>query len=374
MGTGNDDNDLLDITITSTPPAPLVNRGDGEDRVSSSLSEDSWCRNILAFIFLFYNMTLNLFVLAVVHERVPTQIHQPLPDLAFDALPKADWALDVAEYIIIAQVSGVLFLMFIHRYRVIIFRRLCVIMGILYLFRAICMISTVLPRANLNYYCSPQLFNSSDPDSHRVSTMEYTKIIFSRVFHMLVGFGLSINGKHNYCGDYLYSGHTVSLTVTYLFLREYLMPSRCRTLSWKFFQLTLFTGSCVAILAILISRGHYLVDILMAYYVTTRVFWIYHSMAYNYALRVSSPTNYLSRVWWYYLFRYFESIPDDGHRLCDSPTSGGGNHHHHHHHAHHSVCDACLHKLPRVFEWPLPWPRWLRRRTNRQRLLPTPPA
>ena len=30
-------------------------------------------------------------------------------------------------------------------------------MGILYLFRAVCMVATVLPRANHNYYCSPQV-------------------------------------------------------------------------------------------------------------------------------------------------------------------------------------------------------------------------
>lgn len=87
-------------------------------------------------------------------------------------------------------------------------------MGVLYLFRAICMISTVLPIANHNYYCSPQLFNTSDPRTVQMSTGEYTAIIFSRVFHMLTGFGLSINGKHNYCGDYLYSGHTVILTLS----------------------------------------------------------------------------------------------------------------------------------------------------------------
>lgn len=79
--------------------------------------QDTCCKTILAFIFLFYNMTLNLFILSIVHERVPTHIKQPLPDISFDALPKADWALDIAEYIIVAQVSLVFILLFIHRYR-----------------------------------------------------------------------------------------------------------------------------------------------------------------------------------------------------------------------------------------------------------------
>lgn len=75
------------------------------------------CKTILAFVFLFYNMTLNLFILSVVHDRVPSQIKEPLPDISFDVLPRADWALDIAEYIIVAQVFLVFVLFFIHRYR-----------------------------------------------------------------------------------------------------------------------------------------------------------------------------------------------------------------------------------------------------------------
>lgn len=61
-----------------------------------------------------------------------------------------------------------------------------------------------------------QLLNASDPESQRITSGQFTLIIFSRVFHMLTGFGLSINGKHNYCGDYIYSGHTVSVTISKL--------------------------------------------------------------------------------------------------------------------------------------------------------------
>jgi hypothetical protein len=36
----------------------------------------------------------------------------------------------------------------------------------------------------------------------------------------------------------------------------------------------------------LISRGHYTVDIVIAYYVATRLFWIYHTLANNPQLKV----------------------------------------------------------------------------------------
>ena len=73
---------------------------------------DSFMRKIDKFA----NMTLNLTVLAIIHERVP-RAQPPLPDLAFDVLPAADWALSVAEYIIVIQVVGFIILIFLHRYR-----------------------------------------------------------------------------------------------------------------------------------------------------------------------------------------------------------------------------------------------------------------
>jgi shingomyelin synthase len=40
------------------------------------------------------------------------------------------------------------------------------------------------------------------------------------------------------------------------------------------------------IVMVSISRGHYTVDIILAYYITTRVFWMYHSMVANAELKV----------------------------------------------------------------------------------------
>ncbi|XP_027765756.1 phosphatidylcholine:ceramide cholinephosphotransferase 1-like [Empidonax traillii] len=66
---------------------------------------------------------------------------------------------------------------------------------------------TTLPVPGMHFKCSPKLFG--DWESH-----------LRRIMKLIAGGGLSITGSHNMCGDYLYSGHTVILTLTYLFIKE----------------------------------------------------------------------------------------------------------------------------------------------------------
>lgn len=67
---------------------------------------------------------------------------------------------------------------------------------------------TVLPVSSTKYYCSPK------------SNGTTIAVVSKRVFQLMSGFGLSINGKHTYCGDYIYSGHTVMLVLGYLVIAE----------------------------------------------------------------------------------------------------------------------------------------------------------
>ena len=60
-----------------------------------------------------------------------------------------------------------------------------------------------------------------------------------------------------------------------------------RTLHLKLGNLFMFSLSCTGVICVIISRGHYLIDILVAYYVTTRVFWMWHTMAHNQLMMVS---------------------------------------------------------------------------------------
>ena len=58
---------------------------------------------------------------------------------------------------------------------------------------------------------------------------------------------------------------------------------------------------------LLFAHGHYTIDVLIAYYVTTRLFWTYHTLANNHWLLKQNGHNYLGREWWFPAFKYFEA-------------------------------------------------------------------
>lgn len=100
------------------------------------------------------------------------------------------------------------------------------------------MFVTQVPVADTNYYCSPKLPVSFRQMPSRDGLVSYTFLgrfldirdfqpeertlwnIVVRGLRVLVGLGLKLNGRHSLCGDYIYSGHTVVLLVSYLFISE----------------------------------------------------------------------------------------------------------------------------------------------------------
>lgn len=48
-------------------------------------------------------------------------------------------------------------------------------------------------------------------------------------------------------------------------------------------------NALVGVVMVMVAHGHYTIDVLIAYYVTTRLFWTYHTMANNnFLLKVSA--------------------------------------------------------------------------------------
>lgn len=247
-----------------------------------------WWKTAIAFIYALLNMVLTTVMITVVHERVPPkELSPPLPDKFFDYFDRVKWAFSISEINGMILVGVWLAQWLFLRYKSIVIRRYFFIIGTLYLYRCITMYVTTLPVPGMHFQCAPKL----NGDSH-------AKV--QRVLRLLSGGGLSITGSHILCGDFLYSGHTVVLTLTYMFIKEY-SPRHFWWYHWICWLL-----SAAGVLCILVGHEHYTVDVIIAYYITTRLFWWYHSMANEKSLKTSSPTNFLSRVWWFPAFIFFE--------------------------------------------------------------------
>ncbi|VDM96479.1 unnamed protein product [Thelazia callipaeda] len=243
----------------------------------------------LAVCMLLTAAVCNDLVLSYIHEKVPQE--PPLPDAIFAHTPYIPWALALSEYLMLASFTCMLVLTIIHRHRWIVLRRISVIGSLLYFGRCLTMLVTQVPIADPNYHCSP-----------RLSGADYTlRNVIVRAMRTVSGAGLMINGKHTLCGDYIYSGHTVVLVTSCLFITEY-SPRR-----WKPLHFLSIVISGAGVILLLISRAHYTIDVIISYWISTRVFWTYHTLAAFPNLRnASSHYNHLSKFYWYRLFLFME--------------------------------------------------------------------
>ena len=75
-------------------------------------------------------------------------------------------------------------------------------------------------------------------------------------------------------------------------------PSSFKLLHWASFLV-----STCGVVFLLLGRGHYSIDVILAYFVTTRIWWIYHTLANNSTLRTSGDHNLLANECWWHAFR-----------------------------------------------------------------------
>jgi len=251
---------------------------------------DEPVKTVLSFLFLVFGFLVTTFSLALTHDRVPND--NPLPDIVLDNTTYHQWGLKASEIIIIISIMLAFVTVMLHTHRMIVFRRVFLILGLLYMYRGLTMFVTVLPISDKNYKCAPKL-------NHTITFLE----LMSRVVTIVSGGGLSMTGKEIYCGDFIFSGHTMVLMMTFFVVREY-SPRTKRFLAFHLFSLIL---SVLGVTMLLVSRGHYSIDCLVAYWVTSRVWWTYHTLANNINLKKSGSHNHMDNIWWWYLFRHAES-------------------------------------------------------------------
>lgn len=105
------------------------------------------------------------------------------------------------------------------------------------------------------------LFFIYSPKSNSTSSYE----IIKRALTLVSGMGLSINNQQIFCGDSIFSGHTTVLFFGYLVINQY-SPKKLRL------HLTVFAliNAIAGLILILLSHMHYSIDVIVAYYLTTR--------------------------------------------------------------------------------------------------------
>ena len=62
-------------------------------------------------------------------------------------------------------------------------------------------------------------------------------------------------------------------------------------------------NSVMGLTFLLLGRGHYTIDVLIAYYVTTRLWWMYHMVAETGHLTLRGGQNYLENEGWWIIAR-----------------------------------------------------------------------
>uniref|UniRef100_A0A6I8NKG5 Sphingomyelin synthase-related protein 1 n=2 Tax=Ornithorhynchus anatinus TaxID=9258 RepID=A0A6I8NKG5_ORNAN len=245
------------------------------------LDPEYW-KTILSCVYVFIVFGFTSFIMVIVHERVPDmQTYPPLPDIFLDSVPRIPWAFAMTEVCGVVLCYIWLLVLLLHKHRSILLRRLCSLMGTVFLLRCFTMFVTSLSVPGQHLQCSGKLYGNVWEKLHRA-------------FAIWSGFGMTLTGVHT-CGDYMFSGHTVVLTMLNFFVTEYTPRS------WNFLHTLSWVLNLFGIFFILAAHEHYSIDVFIAFYITTRLFLYYHTLANTRAYQQSRR----ARIW-FPMFSFFE--------------------------------------------------------------------
>ena len=91
----------------------------------------------------------------VVHDRVPDmKKYPPLPDIILDNLPVIPWAFKLSEGTVLILTAFLSIVLFFHKHRVIVARRVAAMYGTLFLLRCVTMFVTSLSVPGIHLECS----------------------------------------------------------------------------------------------------------------------------------------------------------------------------------------------------------------------------
>ncbi|GMR30630.1 hypothetical protein PMAYCL1PPCAC_33483 [Pristionchus mayeri] len=282
-----------DCDDTQPHPHDLSSISARAAREGARCAKSDAVKTLAAFFCLMVSAFLNFFLLTIIHDIAPTQ---PLPDLTFKLIPQQRWAWSLGD--VLSTVNSIVAFTCIamHQHRWVVLRRLFLLGAILYGLRACVMGVTFLPPSfdNRDQICQPQVNR----------TTMYATEIATRFVTYVVTLGLTSGQDKILCGDLMFSGHTVVLTLMYFVQLQY-TP---RGLWWLRYLAAPITFCGIA--ALVVSGGHYTMDVFVAYWLTSHVFWSYHQIfEMRKAERAAAP---LSRLWWFWLCYWFEAEVPEG--------------------------------------------------------------
>ncbi|XP_061084071.1 sphingomyelin synthase-related protein 1-like isoform X2 [Conger conger] len=255
---------------------------DGRFRASGSELDPEYWKTGVSCLYLTLACGLTSFVMVIVHDRVPDmQTYPPLPDIFLDSVPRIPWAFAMAEACGLVLCSIWLLVLLLHKHRSILMRRLCSLMGTVFLLRCVTMFVTSLSVPGQHLQCSAKMYGDV-----------WAKL--KRALAIWGGFGMTLTGVQT-CGDYMFSGHTVVITTLNFFVTEYTPRS------WHFLHTLSWVLNLFGVFFILAAHEHYSIDVFIAFYITTRMFLYYHTLANTRAYQQSRR----ARVW-FPMFSFFE--------------------------------------------------------------------
>lgn len=237
-----------------------------EDIIRQVESPDTKSKSLwklaIAFGYCCFSLLLTAFTMVIVHDRVPDmKTYPPLPDIVLDNLPLIPWAFQSCELIAVVLNTIWFTILFFHKHRVVIMRRMFSLVGTVFLLRCVTMMITSLSVPGVHLECRAKSYGSLS------AKMWQAYYIWSRL-------GMSIRGVRT-CGDYMFSGHTTAITLLNHLITEYTPDTwhGLHTITWV---LNLF-----GIFFILAGHEHYSIDVFIAFYISSRMFLYYHAYAYN---------------------------------------------------------------------------------------------
>lgn len=253
---------------------------------------------IFAIAYLSTSSFITALSMTIAHARLPDRdTFPPLPDVLLDNIPLIPRAFEVCEWIAAIWCTFFFIMLVFHRHRVIIFRRICVVAGTLFLLRSVTMFATSMSVPGEHLECKELQIDSTDVEQ-----------ILQHAWFITKGLGMSINGVRT-CGDYMFSGHTLILTIVNYAMLEY------TPYHWRGFHILSWLANVFGMFFILAAHEHYSIDVIISFYISSRLFQYYHTVV-NAAPRKGAESHQKLVTFDYFVFSYMEEdihgvVPND---------------------------------------------------------------